>query len=62
MKQKLSKTLRLNLGYLKIICFLDLRYHQKIIGDLLKLYKKKVHLFKKGYVINYDENEFQNEK
>ena len=34
-KQKLSNTLRLNIGYLKIIHYLHPRYHPKIIGHIL---------------------------
>ena len=34
-KQKLSNTLRINFHYLTIICFLHLRYHPEIIGDIL---------------------------
>ena len=39
-KQKLSNTLRLNFRYLKIIRFLHLPYHPKIIGDILKTVQK----------------------
>ena len=56
-EQKLSKTMRLNFCYLKIICFLHPRYDPKIIGDIIKMYKKQVHLFKGGYMINEVENE-----
>ena len=38
------------------------RYHSKIIGDILKNVQKQVHLFKLGYMINYNENEAGNEK
>ena len=44
-KHKLSNILRLNLRYLKIICFLYPLYHPKIIADILKMYKKQVSLF-----------------
>ena len=38
--QKLGNTLRLNFGYLKMIGFLHLRDHPKIIGDVLKNVQK----------------------
>ena len=38
--QKLSNTLTLNFFYLKIIRLLHLRYHPKIIGDILKNVQK----------------------
>ena len=34
----------------------------KNIGDILKMYKKQVPLFKLGYMINNNENETENEK
>ena len=40
-KQKLSNTLRLNFRYLKIICFLHLHYHPKIIDILKKCTENK---------------------
>ena len=63
-KQKLSNTLRLNFCYLKVIRSPHSRYHPKIIGDILKMYKKKeVRLFQRGYMINDYKNEITwNEK
>ena len=38
-------------------------YHPKIIGDLLKkMYRNQIGLFKWGYMVNYNENETENEK
>ena len=37
---KLSKNLRLNFYYLKLVHFLHPRYHPKIIGDILKNVQK----------------------
>ena len=62
MKQKLSNTLRLNFCYLKIIRSQNPRYHPKTIGDILKMYEKQVRLFKRGYMINGNKNEAENEK
>ena len=42
--------------------FLHPRYYPKIMGDILKMYKKQVRLFKWGYMINGNENEAQNER
>ena len=56
-KQKLRNTLRLHFLYLKMICFLHPRYHSKVIGNILKNIKKQVFLFKRGYMINDNENE-----
>ena len=58
----LSNTLRLNFCYLKMIRFFHTCYHQEIIGDILKMYKKQERLFKRGYMINDNENEAKNEK
>ena len=33
-----------------------------MIRDILKLYKKQVHLFKQGYLINGNKNGAENEK
>ena len=44
-KQKLSNTQKLNFRNLKIIRFFHPRYHQKIIEDILKMFKKQVRLF-----------------
>ena len=40
-----------------MICFLHPRYHSKVIGNILKNIKKQVFLFKRGYMINDNENE-----
>ena len=56
-KQKISNTLRLNFCYLKIVYSPHPRYHPKIIGDILKMYKKK-----QGHMINDNKNETENEK
>ena len=61
-KQKLSNTLRLNFSHLKIIRSPHTRYHPKIIRDILKMYKKQVRLFKRGYMINDNKNDAENEK
>ena len=37
-------------------------YYSKIVEDILKIYKKQVHLFKLSYMINGNENEVDNEK
>ena len=39
-RQKLSNTLRMNFWNFKFICFIHPRYHQKIIGDILKNMQK----------------------
>ena len=49
--------MRLNFCYLKIIRSPHPRYHPKIIGDILKMYKKK-----QGHMINDNKNETENEK
>ena len=59
---KQYSTLRLSFCYLKIIRFLHPRYHQKLIGDILKMYKKQVRVFKRGYIISGNEKEAENEK
>ena len=61
MEQKPNNTLRLNFCYLKSIRFLHPRYHPKITGDILKNVPKQVHMFKRGYMINDNENEAENE-
>ena len=38
-------SVRLNFRHLKIIRFLRLRYHPKIIADILQIYRKQVRLF-----------------
>ena len=43
-KQKLSKTLKLNFRYLKIIRFFQPRYQPNIIGNILKNVQKQVRL------------------
>ena len=47
-KQKLSNTQRLNSRFLKIIRFLHPRYHQKIIGDILKNIQKTSVIYKQN--------------
>ena len=42
---KLSNTLRLDLCYLKIICYLNPRYHPKVIGNILKKVQKSKCVF-----------------
>ena len=59
--QKLSNTLRLNFSYSKIIRFLHTCY-PKIIGDILKNVQKQARLFKRGYMIDNNENKIENEK
>ena len=51
-----------NFCYLKIICSPHPRFHPKIIGDILKMYKKTSSLFKRDYMINDNKNEAKNEK
>ena len=61
----LSNTLRLNFCYLKIIrFFFHSGYYPKIIRDILKNVQKitSVYMFKQYYMINYNENEAENEK
>ena len=43
-KQKLDNTLRLKFCYIKIIRFLQPRYHLKIVGDILKNVQEQVRL------------------
>ena len=38
-------SVRLNFRHLKIIRFLRLRYHPKIIADVLQIYRKQVRRF-----------------
>ena len=52
-KQILSKTLRLNICYLKIIHILHTRYHRKIIGYIFKKQaKEKVRVYSWDYTVN----------
>ena len=53
-RQKLSSTLRLNFRYLKIVCYLHLRYHPEIIDDILKTIQKTTATV---LMINDNENE-----
>ena len=46
-KQKLSNTLRINFRFLTIIHFLHPLSYPKILGEILKKYKKQVRLFNK---------------
>ena len=58
-----NNTLRLSFCYLKIIHSPHPRYHPKIIDVILKIYKKtQVCLLKRGYMINDNKNEAENEK
>ena len=41
-KQKLSNTLTLSFGFLKIISFLHPSYHPKIVEDVLKIIQKSI--------------------
>ena len=61
-KQKLSITLRLNFRYQKIICFLHPCYHPKMLGDIVKNYKKTSASVLMTFIINDNENEAGNEK
>ena len=47
---------------MKIVDFHHPSYHPKIIGNIIKMYKKQVLLFNWGYMINDDENDAENEK
>ena len=59
----LSNTLRPKFFYLKIILILHPRYHQEIIEHILKnKQNKEVCLYSWDYMINYCENEDENEK
>ena len=61
-KLTLSNTLRLNLGYWKIIHILHPHYHPKIIGHTLKISKRtSVSVFMR-FTINHNENEDEKEK
>ena len=61
-KLTLSNTLRLNLGYWKIIHILHPCYHPKIIGHTLKISKRtSVSVFMR-FTINHNENEDEKEK
>ena len=51
----------MNFSYLKIIRSPHPLYRPKIIGDI-KMYKKQLCLFKRGYMINGNKNEAENEQ
>ena len=57
-KQKLRNTLRLNFYHLKIIHILHLRYHPKIIGNVLK--NKQNNKCVGFQTINHNENGDEN--
>ena len=52
----------LNFHYFNIISIFHARYRPKIIGDILKMCKKQMLLFKLGYMINDKENEAEIKK
>ena len=54
--------LTLNFCSLKTIRFLHPSYHPKMIGDILKNVQKQLSLSKRGYMINDNEKEAENEK
>ena len=54
---KANQNLRLNFWYLKIIIFPCPCYHPRIVGDILKMYEKKV-----VRLFNGNEKEDENEK
>ena len=56
------KALRLNFYYWKIIRFLHLPYHLKILGYILKNVQKNGMSALRNCVINHNENENNNEK
>ena len=56
----LSKTLKLNLSYLKIIHILHPHYHKKNNRTHSKIWAKGLHSW--DYTINHNENEDKNRK